>query len=518
MTKGAAAARQELVARSSSGPEAFRYRVALAEFDFGQGNVEESVRALETLASGADSRELGLEAQTKLAEIYFRTKKFEPASALIDEILRKDNRNAVGLRLRASLRMEQGQYDAAISDARQALNDQPRSTELSLLLAKAYERSGSIELAEKQYADATKSSGYDVATSLEYTDFLRRRGSVSRAEDVLNELASRWPSNVGILVALANVRLEQKNWVGVQDIAEKIRRVSGNTGLADQISGVALGARNKSDESITALQKAYAAAPGNAQAMDTLVKAYIRAGKLDEAKSFLRAVLDVNTASAEAQVLLGSIELLQNAPEQASRSFQTAIERQPKNTVGYRALAELHQRQGNSDAALDVIHAALKEQPDNFEMHLALASALEAKGDYEAAIVEYEYMLKQNSGSLVVANNLASLLADHRTDKASLDRAYSLATILRKSQVPLFKDTLGWTYYQRGDYKNAISLLEEAAVALPQMALVRYHLGMTLLADGQSAKALEQFKKALELAPPSDLHAKIRTAQEKGAM
>jgi len=82
----------------------------------------------------------------------------------------------------------------------------------------------------------------------------------------------------------------------------------------------------------------------------------------------------------------------------------------------------------------------------------------------------------------------------------------------------LFKDTLGWTYYQRGDYKNAISLLEEAAVALPQMALVRYHLGMTLLADGQSAKASEQFKKAIELTPPSDLQAKIRTAQEKGAM
>ena len=222
----------------------------------------------------------------------------------------------------------------------------------------------------------------------------------------------------------------------------------------------------------------------------------MRAGKLDEAKSFLRAVLDADPASAEAQVLLGSVQFAQNAPQDAARSFRTAIERQPKSMVGYRALAELHQRQGNTDAALEVIYAALKEQPDSFEMHLALASALEAKGDYEAAIAEYEYMLKQNSGSLVVANNLASLLADHRTDKASLERAYSLATILRKSQIPLFKDTLGWTYYQRGDYKNAISLLEEAAVALPQMALVRYHLGMSYLADGQAVKASEQFKGA----------------------
>jgi len=79
-------------------------------------------------------------------------------------------------------------------------------------------------LAEKQYADATKSSGYDVATALEYVEFLRRRGSIGRAEDVLIELASRWPSNVGILVALANVKLEQQNWAGAQDVAEKIRQ------------------------------------------------------------------------------------------------------------------------------------------------------------------------------------------------------------------------------------------------------------------------------------------------------
>ena len=80
-----------------------------------------------------------------------------------------------------------------------------------------------------------------------------------------------------------------------------------------------------------------------------------------------------------------------------------------------------------------------------------LGRALEQKGDYEAAIAEYETMLKQQPGSLIAANNLASLLSDHRTDKASLDRAYSLAAMLRKSQIPSFKDTLGWIEYLRGD-------------------------------------------------------------------
>ena len=65
-----------------------------------------------------------------------------------------------------------------------------------VLLASAYERSGSIELAEKEYADATKTSAFNVPVTLNYVAFLRRRGSPERAEDVLTELARRWPNNV----------------------------------------------------------------------------------------------------------------------------------------------------------------------------------------------------------------------------------------------------------------------------------------------------------------------------------
>jgi tetratricopeptide (TPR) repeat protein len=513
--KGFAEARQELVNRINAGGQVFPYQMALAEFDFAQGDVTNGVQLLEKLAQSADNRANALAAQVKLAEIHLSRKKYDAAEALVTEILRKDNRNTSGLRLRAALRLEHGQLDAAIADAREALNDQPRSTDLMLLLAVIYERSGSIELAEKQYADATQVSNFDAAVALKYVAFLIRRGSTERAEDILTELTSRWPSNISVLSALADVRLSRQNWIGAQEIAERIRRIGDDRGRADLILGAALSARNKYDESISVLQNAYTAAPGAAQPMVTLVNTLVRAGKLDQAAAFLQTVLQENPGNAEAHVLLGSVQLMQNVPEQALKSFRTAIERQPKNMAGYRALADLHLREKNNDAALEVIRAGLKERPDSFDMHLALASLLQLKGDYEAAIAEYEYMLKQDSGSLIVANNLASMLSDHRTDKASLERAYSLATMLRKSQVPSFKDTLGWVYYQRGDHKNAISLLEEAAAELPERPLVRYHLGMSYVANGQAAKASEQLKKALELAPSSDLQVKIRNAQEK---
>ena len=114
-------------------------------------------------------------------------------------------------------------------------------------------------------------------------------------------------------------------------------------------------------------------------------------------------------------------------------------------------------------------------------------------------------MLERQPGNLILANNLASLLLDHGTDKASSRRVQSLAAILRKSEIPQFKDTLGWASYHHGDYRTAVSLTEEASAALPDQATVLYHLGMAYIATDQPAKASEQLKRALELGPDNAL-------------
>ena len=122
-------------------------------------------------------------------------------------------------------------------------------------------------------------------------------------------------------------------------------------------------------------------------------------------------------------------------------------------------------------------------------------------------------MLKDQPGSMIIANNLASLLAEHRTDNESLAQAGSLSALLKNSDVPQFKDTLGWVAYLRGDNSSALSLLKDAAAKLPNSSVVQYHLGMSYLAAGQDADASERFKKAIELAPnDAQLKGKIDSA------
>jgi tetratricopeptide (TPR) repeat protein len=498
--KGPDAAVDELQARIKSGKQVLPYQIALAEFYFTQGKATNSFDLLERLIKEAGSPEDALVAQTKLAELHLARKNFDVADKVVAAILQKDNRNINALRIRAMVRMERGEYDPAIADLRQALNDQPRAVGLMSLLAIAYERAGSIELAEKQFAEAMRASGANSVIGLNYVSFLQRRGSASRAEDVLNDLAVRWPRNTQILTALAQMRLSRQDWVGAQEVADSLRRLGNAQALADQISGTALSAQNKLDDSIRVFQEAYSAAPNAVPPMVSLVRTYLRAGQADKAVAFLDGVLKNHPSSAEALVLMGSAQLAKNAPAEAVKSFNAAIEKQPKHVAGYRALAAYHMQQKNADEALKVLRAGLDVVPSSSALRLTLASAFETKGDFESAIKEYETLLADEPGSMVVANNLASLLADYRTDQASLDRAFALAALLRKSPVPQFKDTLGWVHYQRKEYKTAVLLLEEAAEQLSGLAMVQYHLGMAYKANGQDAKAAQQLKKALELA------------------
>jgi predicted Zn-dependent protease len=208
--------------------------------------------------------------------------------------------------------------------------------------------------------------------------------------------------------------------------------------------------------------------------------------------------------------LLGAVQQAANQPDQALNSFKMAIEKQPKSPLGYQALAQFYLSQHKIDQGRDVLRAGLKEQPDNVTLRLMWADILEFRQDYNGAINEYESMLAKDPGSLIVANNLASLLADYRTDNDSLKRAQSLADRLRQSPVPQFKDTVGWVDYRTGNYKDAVPLLEQAATALPNLASVHYHLGAAYIASGESTKASAQLDLALKEATTGDLKKKIQ--------
>jgi len=507
-------ARKELNDRIKAGGDSFPFQMALADLEFEDGNPVAGEELFRRLIGNAGTSDRAQMARIALARHYLSRHLFDAAEKLADDILHDDSHNVAALTVRAKTHLERSQPEAAIPDLVAALGYQPRSVELMSLLAIAYERTGLIELADKQFADATRASVFDSHVGLEYAAFLERHGSAARAEEIVVVLMKRQPENVQVLLALARLRLAGQNWRGAEETATLLRR-TGESGAADQILSASLIGQGKYDDAIALLQTADQTAPDSHGLLNSTISAFLKANRKNEAVTFLQSALVKNPANADALVLLGSIENGDGETQRAITSFAAAIKAQPNNPVGYQALAGLYGRQNNYDEAIAILRKGIQEQPDVVSLQMALASILEQKGDYESAISEYTSILDKRPGDLIASNNLASLLLDHRSDLPSLERAQAIAAVLRNSQVPQFKDTLGWAKYHQGDYDGSVSLLEQAVAALPNQAAVRYHLGMSYAAVGRPEAASDELRKAIQLAPRGPLAEEIRAAVEK---
>jgi tetratricopeptide (TPR) repeat protein len=92
-------------------------------------------------------------------------------------------------------------------------------------------------------------------------------------------------------------------------------------------------------------------------------------------------------------------------------------------------------------------------------------------------------------------NNLACLYADRLDD---LGKAYDFARKARELQGsdPAVADTFGWILSTRGDYQQALPILQESAAKLPDSPEVQFHLGMTAYRMGQADLAKVALQKA----------------------
>ena len=500
--KGNEAATAELQAQIDKGGDTFPFQIALAQLTIASGKVSEATDFLNKLIETTTDAKNKTAARVLLARLLVTQKDWAGAGKLADTVLAEDAHNVDGLAVRAAIRMNNGKVDDAITDLRTALNQAPQSAPLILLLADAYERNSNFDLANDQYAKAVQIAKFTPGVALAYAQFLLRYGKADQAERVLTESRSRAPNNAQVLTLLARLKLDRKDWVGAQEIADALRKLNStaDNSTADQIVAGALSGQQKYDEALTVLQSAQSDTDLTGSPMAALVRAYVAAGKADAAAQFLQSVLKSSPDNQLAQVLMASLDALNKKPAEAEAAYRAAIAAKPDAPLGYLALIQYYAGTGRLDEAEQTAKDGLAHAPGNAQLQLQLAGILERAGKYSDAINLYETMIKADPRSTVIANNLASLLSDYGTDPGRLDRALEIASRFRTSDVPQFVDTLGWVYYLKGDYTQALTLLKTSADRMPGVAAAQYHLGMTYKALGQDALAQASLEHAVKVA------------------
>ncbi|MFQ5563063.1 MAG: tetratricopeptide repeat protein [Parvularculaceae bacterium] len=480
-------------------PDDVELKFAYADFLRQQEEFAGAQSIYVAFAAENDRPALALRAKNELAALHILKEEFEKANALITEILSKDENNTEALVKRAGLKINEGEYDDAILDLRRALNNDPASTKAKLLMGIAFEQKGDIAFAESQMAQAVADSGHDTTTTNRFAKFLMRHGQFARAESALVESLSKHPANLDNLKLLAGARLNQQDWRGAEEAARLIEEIDARDPVVANILGAAYSGLEDFTSAIKALETQNARGPLEARPLATLVSAYLRSDRAEEAESILHRMIESDPDKYFARILLAQVYAAQQKTDDAEASLLGAIDRAPTQTQAYDILYRYYIREDRLDEAVALIENALTAYPDVHGFRIFKADILLGEERYEEAMAMYKELFERRPGDQLVANNYASLLSDLRDDEKSRTEALRVAKTLKTNDNPYLLDTLGWAYFRVGEVRQAISLLEQAIEGAPAMADLHYHLGAAYLAAEETDRGRDELEKALEL-------------------
>jgi len=506
--EGPDAARAELKRLVDGEAHRVIFARAYADFEAREGNLDGAATRLRALLETDLEDNEADEVKVELANTLRAQGDLPAAVALANEVLERDRLNVGALKISAVGHLEAEDETKAIADLRIALDNDPTDASILTMMAIAHERNGSRGLAQERLALAMQVSEGGAEEALRYADFLVRDERLDVAQTVLVESLSRQGDNTEVLIALARIQLSKEDWQQAEETALRLD-ILGRTGderaktVANEIRAAAFTGQQKFESSIGILGEMWDQAGEETTAMETLTATYIQTGRADEAAAFLDEILESEKTNIRALLLRGAVHAFVGEVEEAEAMYRRVIETHPRRENGYGALANLLTSIGRLEEADEVIRLGIENAQNTVGLLLSRAARLEREGAYEDAIKIYEQLYENDRLSDVLANNLASLLAEHRTDEESLARAGELAQRLRSAREPAFQDTYGWVLYRLGDYERALEPLTRAAVGLPDNPLVQYHLGMTYARLGQRTRALEALTIALDLSAGS---------------
>jgi tetratricopeptide (TPR) repeat protein len=477
-------------------PKAYDLRFALGSLYGLNNNLAKAKETFQAIVKDDDIGPEGLKARTKLAGVALAEKDTALADKLIGEVLKENGRDIDALTLRGQISMTKQDYVTAIGDFRAVNKEQPNNTRITRLLSRAHFLNKEPELARDTLKKAIDAAPQDLDLRADYVQMLAQGGDIAGVVAQLKEVLKISPNNFVALETLFKAHSSKQDWAAAVETANQLKQAYPDRPHGDYFAGLVKQAQQDFEGSIVDFDAALKKLPDAVEPLSQMVKSYLALKQVDKAMARLDEIIAAQPKNPVAANLKGELQLLSGKTDEAVSLFRQASVINPKWPVPYSNMASAFERAQQGDAAVTALKDGIAATEGAPALTLALASLYERQGKVDDAISQYEAALEKAPDALVVANNLAMLLIDHKPD--SHDRAKKLIEPLKAANNPAFLDTVGWVQFKTGDIDAAIPNLEQAVKAAPEAAVLQYHLGMALLKKGDKAAATEALKKAVD--------------------
>jgi len=471
-------------------------RLKYAAFMSLTGNTEEMRRiATEMTRQSPDY----LPGWTLLAELAFKDKKYDQALSLLENVFSRDAQYIDGRRLESDVLLAKGDTKKAIDVLERLDNTYPNSPLIKYQLARAYLKNNNTNQAKVALDQAISTNpNYDDATLL-LAQINLNTGHSEIVIEPMTRLLKKNPGlrNAALILAAAYSSLDRFDDAAA--VIDEQARLSPQDPQAQLMLGLIFRQAKRMDEARQAFEKAAELAPDNLWLVKQLVELDLVDKHFDAARQRIRRQFQKTPDAPAAHFFEGQILTAQGKWDAAEAELQKTLQLNPNFSSAYDLLVQTYLATNKLPQAVNQLQAELSKDPNYWPALMTLALLYERTNDFLKARDAYEKLLSINPAFVPALNNLACLYTERLN---VLDKAYDLARKARdlQGQDPSIGDTFGWVLYKRGDYQQALTILQESAEKAADNPEIQFHLGMTAYMMGQTDMARVALRKAASAA------------------
>jgi tetratricopeptide (TPR) repeat protein len=259
---------------------------------------------------------------------------------------------------------------------------------------------------------------------------------------------------------------------------------------------------------------------GMAHMYEEMMAMYGRSEYATKAIEEYRKAIEADPSSEYLTAALAELYSRTGRIRDAVLEAQEIIQRDPNNLEAHKLLgriylSSLRDSQGGTQSrevlrlAIEQYEALVRIEPKNSEDHLLLGGLYIINRDLTKAEGELKAALAIDPESEEAITQLARLYADEGDNKKAVETLNSIPEGDRSSKV---YSTLGSTYEQQKDYKNAIAAYQRALILDKDNLEAMHGLAQNLASDNQLEPALNAYK-TLQGADPQDWQASVEVAR-----
>jgi tetratricopeptide (TPR) repeat protein len=471
-------------------------RLKYAAFMSATGATEESRRVATEMTKQAPDY---LPGWILLVELAAKDKKYDEALSLLENVFGRDPEYVDGRRLQSEVLLAKGDTKKAIEVLERVDHAYPGSPVVKYQLARAYLSNNSLNQAKAALEQAISANpNYPDAIML-LAEINLRFGHADLVIKPMTDLLKRIPelTDAALRLGVAYGALDRFDDAAV--VLQEQAKLAPQDVRIQAALGLTFRQAKRYAEARQAFQKAAQLAPDNLAIVDQLVELDLLDKRSDAALQTVRRQFQKTPDAPSAHFFEGKILAAEGKWDSAEAEFQKTLQLDPNYSSAYGLLVQTYLAANKLPQAVSQLQAQLSKNPNNASALMTLALVYQRMQDYPKARDAYEKLLAINPNFASALNNLAYLYTERLND---LNKAYELARKARdlQPQDASIGDTLGWILYKRGDYQQALTIVQESAEKAPDNPEIQFHLGMAAYMMGQVDLAKVALRKAANAA------------------